>query len=196
MRTQDDQAVWRVGETVPWSVSWTGENAFELQESVDFPGFIDLVQAQRPGVGTPVFAVLNVTRHRLGMARHLCHVCGRPTAKRDRYLFPLQSGGPVTLADGEIRYGGNVPPVHLACARRAARQCPHLKGAAARPVPFPSDEGRLIQRTDVAPGMEAFARTLPAGLEVIFSCYRLHGPRFTRLVERLRNEAVAVPPPR
>jgi ferredoxin len=178
-----------VGETVPWSVSWTAEKALELKPSVDFPGFIDLIQAQRPGVGSPVFGVLNVTRHRLGMVRRLCHVCGRPTAKRDRYLFPLESGGPVTLADGEVRYGGNVPPVHLACARRAARQCPHLKGAAAQPVAFPSDEGRLIPRTDPPPGMEAFARTLPPGLKVVFSCYRLHGPAFTRLVERLRREA-------
>jgi hypothetical protein len=149
---------------------------------------MDLVQEQRPGVGSPVFAVVHVTRQRLGMAGHLCHVCGKPTPKRDRYLFPVQSGGFVTMADGSIRYGGNVPPVHLACAMKAQRLCPHLSGSFASPVAFPSDEGRLIQRTDVVPGMEALAKTLPLGLKVVFSCYRLFGSGFTRRVERMRRE--------
>jgi hypothetical protein len=178
---------WRVGETVPWSVSWTGEDFYELKPSIDFPGFTDLVQAQKPGVGSPVFAVLNVTRQRIGMVHHLCHVCGRPTTRRDRYLFPLESGGFVTMTDGEVRYGGNVPPLHLACARRARRQCPHLGASIASPVAFPSDEGRLVQRTDVVPGMEDLAKRLPRGQAVIFSCYRLHGPTFTRTVQRLRQ---------
>jgi hypothetical protein len=123
---------------------------------------------------------VHVTRQRLGMAAHLCHVCGRPTPRRDRYLFPVQSGGFVKLADGAVRYGGNVPPVHLACASKAQRLCPHLSGTPGPPVPFPRDEGRLVQRTDVVPGMEALAKTLPAGLEIVFSCYRLYGPVFTR----------------
>ena len=181
------EAVWRVGESVPWSVSWTGERDFRVTPSIDFPGYTDLVQEQKPGVGTPVFAVLNVTRQRMAIARHHCHVCGRPTPRRDRYLFPMNSGGFVTMADGETRYGQNVPPVHLACARRAQSQCPHLRAAFARPIAFPSDEGRLVQRTDIPPGMEDFASTLPPGLPVIFSCYRLHGATFTRQVQRLRT---------
>lgn len=181
-------ARWRIGENVPWSVSWTGEQSFELKPSRDFPGLTDLVQMHNPGVGAPAFAAVHVTRQRLGMANHLCHVCGRPTPKRDRYLFPVQSGGFVALADGAVRYGGNVPPVHLACAKKAQRLCPHLSGSLAPPVPFPRDEGRLVQRTDVVPGMEALAKTLPAGLEIVFSCYRLYGPEFTRHVERLRRE--------
>ncbi|MGI8839499.1 MAG: hypothetical protein ACR2F8_01720 [Caulobacteraceae bacterium] len=173
---------------MPWSVSWTGEQAFELKPSHDFPGLTDLVQAQRPGVGAPVFAAVHVTRQRMGMAAHLCHVCGRPTPRSDRYLFPVQSGGFVTLADGSMRYGGNVPPVHLACAAKAQRLCPHLSGSMAPPVAFPRDEGRLVRRTDVVPGMEALAKTLPAGLEIVFSCYRLFGPDFSRQVEGLRRE--------
>ena len=188
MRREDAQARWRIGENVPWSVSWTGESAFDLAPSRDFPGLIDLVQEQKPGVGAPVFGFVHVTRQRLGMVGHLCHVCGRPTPARDRYLFPVESGGFVTLADGEVRYGGNVPPVHLDCARKARRLCPHLGGSRAAPVAFPGDEGRLVQRTDVVPGMEALARTLPAGLEIVFSCYRLFGAHFTRHVERLRRE--------
>ncbi len=46
----------------------------------------------------------------------------------------------------------------------------------------------MVQRTDVVPGMEALAKTLPDGLEVVFSCYRLFGPKFTQLVERLRRQ--------
>jgi hypothetical protein len=44
----------------------------------------------------------------------------------------------------------------------------------------------VIHRTDVTPGMEAFAATLPKGLEVVFSCYRLYGPEFTRAVIEAR----------
>lgn len=187
-KREDARSHWRIGENVPWSVSWTGESAFDLRPSQDFPGLTDLVQEQKPGVGSPVFGFVHVSRQRMGMVRHLCHVCGRPTPTRDRYLFPVESGGFVTLADGEVRYGGNVPPVHLDCAHKARRLCPHLSGSHAEPVLFPRDEGRLIQRTDVVPGMEAFARTLPAGLEVVFSCYRLFGADFTHRVERLRRE--------
>ncbi len=192
--TDRDVARWRIGDNVPWSVSWTGEQSFDLKPSRDFPGLTDLVQAQRPGVGTPVFAAVHVTRQRMGMATHLCHVCGRPTPRRDRYLFPVQSGGFVTLANGATRYGGNVPPLHLACARKAQHLCPHLSGFLAPPVAFPRDEGRLVQRTDVVPGMEALAKTLPAGLDIVFSCYRLFGPEFTRHVERLRREREARAP--
>jgi hypothetical protein len=61
----------------------------------------------------------------------------------------------------------------------------------ARPAACPADEGRLIWRTDVVPGMEALAKSLPPGLEVVFSCYRLYGAAFSRKVERLRREEVA-----
>ncbi len=176
---------WRVGDGVPWTVSWTGENAFDLQPSVDFPGYLDLVQTENPGEGAPRFAAMNLTRHRRAMVQHLCHVCGRPTKKNDRYLFPAHSGGMVTMQDGTTRYGGNVPPVHLACSRRAARQCPHLSGHFGVPVAFPSEEGRLIPRTDVLPGLEALAKTLPQRADIIFGCYRLFGEAFSRKVERM-----------
>ena len=75
-----------------------------------------------------------------------------------------------------------------ACARRARAQCPHLGHLDDNPTPCPSEEGRLIWRTDVVPGMEALAATFPPGLEVVFSCYRLYGPAFTRRVQRLRRD--------
>ncbi|MFI4964729.1 MAG: hypothetical protein ACHP9T_05105 [Caulobacterales bacterium] len=185
------QAVWRVGESVPWSVAWSGEQEFRLQPSATFPGMIEVTQAERPGVGVPIFGAVHVDRQRRSLAQHLCHVCGRPTSPRDRWIFPVASGGMVTLADGTERYGGNVAPVHGACARRAQRQCPHLKAAFARPVACPADEGRLIWRTDVAPGMEKLARSFPPGLEVVMACYRLYGEAFSRKVARLRREEAA-----
>jgi hypothetical protein len=184
-----EEAVWRVGESVPWSVSWSGENEFELRPSTDFPGLVDLVQTENPGVGVPRFAAMHVTRQRRALIHHLCHVCGKPTDRRDRYLFPTHSGAMVTLADGSRRYGGNVPGVHLACARRARRLCPHLSGNQSTPVAYPTEEGRMIQRTDVAPGLEALAATLPPRDDIIYSCYRLFGDAFSRKVERLIEAA-------
>jgi len=180
---------WVVGENVPWSVSWSEEQSYDIQLSQDFPGLVDLVQVERPGQGSPRFAALHITRHRLGMVRHLCHVCGKPTSPRDRYVFPKESGGFVIMPDESTRYAGNVPPVHLSCAKRAQKLCPHLRGAYAEPVAFPSEESRLIERTDVLPGMEAVARDLPRHFKVVFTCYRLFGPRFTKQVEWLRQKA-------
>jgi hypothetical protein len=183
---------WIVGKNVPWSVSWTDEHSYDLQLSDDFPGLVDLVQIQRQGMGLPRFAALHITRHRMGMAQHLCHVCGKPTPRRDRYIFPKESGGFVIMPDESARYAGNVPPVHLSCARRAQQLCPHLSHAYAQPVAFPSEESRLIQRTDVVPGMEAVAKTLPPNLTVVFTCYRLYGPRFSKRITQLRQGQAAV----
>lgn len=177
---------WMIGEDAPWTVAWTGETSFRLAASVDFPGYQDLVQLEDQGVGTPIFAAMHVTRHRRGMISHLCHVCGKPTPAGDRFLFPLESGGMVPLGDGRERYGGSIPPVHGACAANARARCPHLKGFAGLAVPFPQEEGRMVQRTDVVPGMEALAKTLPPGVEVILSCYRLHEAPFTDLVRQLQ----------
>lgn len=178
---------WTIGKNVPWSVSWTGEQSFDLHISEDFPGLMEVVQIQRPGDGSPRFAAQHVTRHRRGMTTHLCHVCGRRTLKGDRYIFPVQSGGMVTVENLQ-RYAGNVPPVHLACAKRAQQLCPHLSHSFAQPMAYPSEDSMLLPRTDVAPGMEELAKALPSGVKVVFTCVRLYGPRFSKRVEKLRRE--------
>ena len=178
---------WAIGKNVPWSVSWTGESNFDVRPSADFPGFMELVQAQRPGDGEPRFAAQHVTRHRMGMALHYCHVCGRRTLNGDRYLFPVHSGGFVDVGLATPRYAGNVPPVHLACARRAQTQCPHLSHAITEPVAFPAEPSLLMPRMDVSPGMETLAKTLPPGLKLVYTCVRLFGPRFSNRVALLRR---------
>ena len=183
---------WHVGTNVPWTVSWTGEDSFKLRPSEDFPGLTDLVQVAHPGEGKPKFAALHVGRQRAGLASHLCHVCGRRTLARDRYIFPVDSGGFVTLSDKSRRYAGTVPPLHLACARRAQRLCPHLGHAYAQPTAYPSEESTLMPRPDVPEGMEEIARTLQPGLRVVFSCFLLFGPRFSERVARLRPDGDGV----
>lgn len=173
---------------VPWSVAWSGEQAFRVQPSRDFPGLLEIDQRHAPGAGEPLFAAIHVTRQRRGMVDLLCHVCGKPTAESDRYIFPTASGGLVTLHDGSQQYGCNVPPMHGACARRAASACPHLSKVREPPLRCTSDMGRLIHRTDVTPGMEALANSLPPTAEVVFSCYRLYGPEFTRTVLAAREQ--------
>lgn len=172
---------------VPWSAAWSGEQAFRLQPSRDFPGMTELDQKHAPGVGEPLFAAIHVTRQRRGMVDLLCHVCGTPTPRGDRHIFPVASGGLVTLHDGTQQFGCNVPPMHRACSHRAFEACPHLSRLVERPLRCTEDEGRVVYRTDVTPGLEALASTLPAGLEVVFSCYRLYGPDFTAQVMAARQ---------
>jgi hypothetical protein len=173
---------------IPWSVSWSGEQAFRLTPSADHPGLLELDQKEAPGVGEPLFAQIHVARHRRGMVRLLCHVCGKPTPPRDRYIFPTASGGLVTLHDGTRQYGCNVPPMHKACTLRANQDCPHLTKIAEPPLRLDRDEGRLIHRTDRPKGLEALKLDFPPGADVIFSYYRLYSPEFTAKVLRARAE--------
>jgi hypothetical protein len=168
-------------------VSWTAEESFDLVDSQDFPGLIDLVQIERPGEGLPKFKALHATRLRLGMARHICHVCGRATPRNDRYLLPVQSGGFVTVGEDPFRYAANVPPLHLTCVRKAQRLCPHLGRATIPPVAYPGEDSQLMPRRDIVEGMEALAKTLPPNLPVVFSCLRLFGPRFSKNILKLRQ---------
>ena len=177
----------RIGADVPWSVAWTGEQAFRVQPSRDFPGLLELDQREAAGEGDPIFAAVHVTRQRRGMVDHLCHICGKPTPVGDRWVFPVASGGFVTMTDGSVGWGCNVPPVHRACATVARRECPQLSHLSDEPLQCGADEGRLIHRTDVTPGLEAIAAQMPAGQQVVFSCYRLYGAEFTERVRAARG---------
>ena len=180
---------WRIGRTVPWVAPWSGEAEFWLGDSVEFPGKVELVQETRPGVGAPVLDGMHVLRQRRGVLEHLCHVCGRPTTANDRYLFPVPTGLFVALDDGARRYASHMPPCHLACARLAQEACPHLKSTYAQPVAWPRDGGEMACETKAPPRMAELAATLPPGLQVVFSYFRVFGADFSREVTRLRAEA-------
>lgn len=147
----------------------------------------EVCQIERPGVGEPLFAAVHVTRQRRGLAGHLCHVCGKQTMIEDRWMFPVASGGFVTMHDGATGYGCNVPPMHRLCASLAAARCPRLFHLAETPFQCPQEDGRLIWRTDIVPGMEALAATFPPDADIVYSCYRLFGPSFARTVEGRRQ---------
>lgn len=173
---------WRIGRDVPWSVAWSTEQSFRLRPSRQFPGWVDLVQQERPGFGAPKFAEMNLSRQRRAMRDHLCHVCGGRTEPQDRHLFPGATGGFVTLGAAERRYASTVPAVHLACGQQALRLCPHLGRAAAQPRAFPKEASLLRPIPEVPPGMRAMAATLPAGLRIVYSLVRIYGPRFSAQV--------------
>jgi hypothetical protein len=178
---------WRIGETVAWSTAWSRETAFALRPSTDFPGMTEVSQIDRQGHGEPNFAAVHVDRQRRGLADHRCHVCGRPTPEDDRWMFPVASGDFVTLHDGRTGFGCNVPPLHRACADKAAILCPHLDRLAEKPTRWPAGPTRLIWRTDVAPGMEALAATFPPGKEIVYSCYRLFEPEAADAIRAVRE---------
>lgn len=180
---------WRIGVNVPWTVSWTGEQHFDLEISKDFPGTVDLTQRHSPGEGAPRFRALHVTRHRQAMVNLLCHVCGKPTHKRDRFLLPVQTGAMAILPDDTTRYAASVPPVHRACAALAASLCPHLRAHPAAPVAYPTEPSRLLPRLDVVAGMEALSNYFPPDFKIVYSCYRLFGPHFSAQAGLLRQAA-------
>ena len=103
-------------------------------------------------------------------------------------MFAVASGGMVTLHDGSQQWGCNVPPMHLTCAERALAECPHLSRLEDWPLACDGDDGRLIPRTDVTPGLERLAYEIPAGTKVVYSCYRLYGEAFTQAVIAVRAQ--------
>lgn len=185
----DSDHAWVVGETVPWSVAWTSEDSYGLQPDKFFRGLLEVVQSESPGVGSPRFAANHLSRNRRGLLFNLCHVCGRETSNEDRWLFPADSGGFVTMPDQSLFYAANVPPVHQACGERAGRLCPHLSRRYARLVPFPHDEeSRVFPRTDIRPGLEMIKSMLQPGERAVLGCFRLFGPRFSSLAAQLRPD--------
>ena len=162
---------------------------FRLEPSAVFPGQAEVVQLEAPGEGKPVLDGMHLLRQRRGVLQNLCHVCGRPTPRHDRYIFPISTGGFTVLADGSERYATQVPPVHLACARRAQAACPHLRRRYDQATRFPDKPGVVVFDANPPAHMEALAASLPPGGPVAFAYVRVHTAAFSRLVARLRRNA-------
>lgn len=162
-----------------------------MSPSPVFPGLRELTQKEAQGEGEPQLVGMHLGRQRRAILNHLCQVCGQPTDRGDRFLFPAVTGTFIKVK-GRSHYATHMPPVHGACAERAMRMCPHLRGQAAKPTSFPHDEGFLSPQTDVP---DTLADRLPAlpPLGAVFSYVRVFGAGFTRIVERARGGRVGTP---
>jgi hypothetical protein len=77
-----------------------------------------------PGVGTPLFASLNIARQRQIMAEAGCSVCGAPGQV---WMVPAMLWEEFVAEDGAgADYETSDPPLCRSCVPVAARQCPHL----------------------------------------------------------------------
>ncbi|WP_126975593.1 hypothetical protein [Frigidibacter oleivorans] len=126
---------------VPWIVSWSGEEEFEVRPC-RYAGGLAIWQPQRQGDGVPRFAKPHAVRQRKAMAEMRCSLCGERTGPEDRWWFALGEGRM------DLRHGlmTEEPPLHRACATIAAAHCPNLraKGWPASPMPMPQDLLRQI----------------------------------------------------
>jgi ferredoxin len=180
---------WRIGDNVPWVVPWTGEGEFKLKQSTAFPDRFEVTQTEAQGQGAPVMGGMHLERQRAGVERWLCHVCGQPTPRFDRWMFPTVGGTMVRVGNNEVRYANNLPPLHRACAEHAARACPHLSRSRARAVSFPEEPGEVQAEMNAPPGMAKVAQSLPGGLRPIYSYFRVFGAAFSRKVAALQGGA-------
>lgn len=136
-----------VPEIVPWNAGWSGEEAFEIRPCRHALGRLAIWQPHAPGQGRPIFAKPHFVRQRRSIAEMRCTVCGEQTPLADRWWF---GHGQI---DGDARmFRTTEAPVHLACAHRALRLCPHLRGRESDLRPMPAGfrvEGAMLNRETV-----------------------------------------------
>lgn len=110
---------------VPWTVSWSSEDAISIAPCPHAEGRLALVQASCPGEGAPRFGSPHWIRQRECIARDLCDLCGRPLKNRTK----------VSLSHARPRANGAEgfdilqvePLLHKECALVSMRYCPSLR---------------------------------------------------------------------
>ncbi|AVV46480.1 hypothetical protein PYK79_11140 [Streptomyces sp. ID05-04B] len=130
------------GIRVPWITPWSGEvrpmAEVEIRhgrggvglgyaDEVDTDRRFDALWVRRaatPGVGRPDLRSMHPLRQRQAMTHMLCQVCGTAVDGGEQSLFLMHSRPGDAIREGEVTA---VPPAHDACARRAVRECPHLR---------------------------------------------------------------------
>lgn len=129
------------GGPVPWVTAWTGE-AIPPQRVREHYGIggrglglvdedradraLDALWVRMPAVrtGEPDFPTMHALRQRTALLRGLCQVCGGAVGDgTGAVLFMMAAAGGRPIEEGERTMS---PPVHVACARIAARACPPL----------------------------------------------------------------------
>lgn len=119
---------------VPWINAWSAEMPIFAEPCRQEKGRLALIMASRPGEGEPLFKVRHWSRHRDAFRRHLCEVCGAPTPRHDRMVWPLAQ--PLRL-DGAVTMCLQEGVYHRRCVDHASRLCPAIKayGWTAKPLP-------------------------------------------------------------
>jgi hypothetical protein len=158
--------------TVPWVVSWSDEQAFDVRPCRWAGGAPALWQRHAPGSGRPMFEDLHVTRARRAVAQFLCAVCGQPTDAGDRWWF-CKGKTDLPRADGTCwPFATANSPLHRRCAELAAEACPHLSGQALTPQPFPMPSAIVAPTLTKAGGaIAATGFTLRPGQSVVGPLY-------------------------
>lgn len=166
-----------MSDIVPWNAAWSGEDLYGIRPCRWAGGELAVWQRHSPGEGKPLFAKPHVVRQRRSIAELRCTVCGERTPPGDRWWFRL--GAP---QDG--LFMTTEAPVHHACALRALRLCPHLRGREDALAPFPAGY-RILSAIVGGPAMAAdFGLTIPPGRRVIGSlklAWPLRHPSITRV---------------
>lgn len=131
----------KVGIDVPWVTSWTGEPVVGVRPCPSVGGALAIVQADRPGLGKPLYSQNHAVRQRLSVRDMRCPMCGEPTPADDRWTqlaHPFAAGVlrvsgrgaalPAEIDDDRVLIdAGAIAPLHKACVERSLRYCPHLK---------------------------------------------------------------------
>ncbi|HEX3699954.1 MAG TPA: hypothetical protein VHV27_04700 [Phenylobacterium sp.] len=134
----------KVGLDVPWVTSWSQERQLGVGPCPSVDGELAIAQADKPGVGRPLYSRNHMFRQRLSVRSMLCPMCGQATEAGDRWsqtAAPTTAGElrargfgfalPPDMADGRaLLNAGAIAPLHRACAEAALARCPHLGGMA------------------------------------------------------------------
>jgi hypothetical protein len=173
----------KVGIDVPWVTSWSAEPVTGAGACLTTPGLMAVQQREQAGFGRPLYSQNHHFRQRVSMLRMLCPMCGKPTAKGDRWTLTakrktagqLRAEGkgdsvPADLPDARVVIdAGAVAPLHKACAERSAVQCPHLSADPAL------DLRSFVIRWKVSPLYVPLAEGAPADMPPIVAFLQLCG---------------------
>ena len=142
----------QVGIDVPWVTSWSEEPFLGVRPCPTVGGRLAAHQTQRPGEGRPEYSRNHLVRQRRSVAEMLCPMCGAPTIEGDRWTqtarrtsvgaMRVRGFGQLLLPElkdaAVVIDAGAIAPLHLACAERSMRQCPHLMAMETAEIrPFP-----------------------------------------------------------
>ncbi|TXH35248.1 MAG: hypothetical protein E6Q98_15765 [Rhodospirillaceae bacterium] len=111
--------------TIPWTVSWSGEDSFFIAPCPYAAGRPALCQPERPGDGRPLFAKPHSCRQRKAMFHRLCDICGRTLHAHT--LVSMSQESPREVPGLGFFPLAVEPMVHRHCGAEALRHCPSLK---------------------------------------------------------------------